>query len=100
DEIQILSLVGATRTFIRAPFLLEGAFWGLGGGLLAVVVLFVADRVLAPQLSAAVASVLGGLQISLFSPAIGAAVLGAGLVLGVLGSSLAVSRFLVDEEQT
>ncbi|MFP3948587.1 MAG: cell division protein FtsX, partial [Longimicrobiales bacterium] len=36
DEIEIMQLVGATRWFIRKPFLLEGALTGLMGGLLAV----------------------------------------------------------------
>ncbi|MDT8340560.1 MAG: ABC transporter permease [Longimicrobiales bacterium] len=36
DEIYIMRLVGARDGFIRRPFLLEGAFAGLLGGLLAV----------------------------------------------------------------
>jgi cell division transport system permease protein len=36
DEVETLKLLGATRWFIRAPFLLEGSLIGLGGGLLAV----------------------------------------------------------------
>jgi cell division transport system permease protein len=35
-EISIMRLVGATKGFIRGPFLLEGAFKGLLGGLLAI----------------------------------------------------------------
>lgn len=35
DEIYIMRLVGATRGFIRRPFLLEGAIAGLIGGLIA-----------------------------------------------------------------
>lgn len=35
DEIYIMRLVGATNSFIRRPFLLEGAIAGLLGGLLA-----------------------------------------------------------------
>ncbi len=36
DEIQIMRLVGATRGFIRRPFLLEGFLTGLVGGILAL----------------------------------------------------------------
>lgn len=98
DEIRILSLVGATRWFIRAPFLLEGAIWGLGGGVVAAGTLLLADLLLAPRISNAVAEVLGGLEVSFFSPLIGLSVAATGVVLGVLGSSLAVTRFLLDEE--
>ena len=36
-EIRIMQLVGATRSFIRFPFLLEGLFHGVMGGLVAAV---------------------------------------------------------------
>lgn len=39
-EIAIMRLVGATRGFIRGPFLLEGALKGLLGGILAVAMCF------------------------------------------------------------
>jgi cell division transport system permease protein len=35
DELEILALVGASRTFVRVPFLLEGTLQGLLGGLIA-----------------------------------------------------------------
>ena len=40
DEITIMRLVGASEGFIRTPLLLEGAFLGLGGSLLALLGLF------------------------------------------------------------
>jgi len=94
DEIEIQSLVGATAWFIRVPFIVEGALWGLAGGALAAGALFAADRWLAPQLSLAVADVLGGLDVRLFVPELGAVLLAAGVVLGAAGSGLAVRRFL------
>ena len=36
DELEVMSLVGATRFFIKAPFLIEGVLQGGGGSLLAV----------------------------------------------------------------
>lgn len=41
DEIQIMHLVGSTDKFIRLPFILEGFFYGLMGGLLAATVIIV-----------------------------------------------------------
>lgn len=39
DELEVLGLVGATRFFIKAPFLIEGVIQGAAGGLLAVIIL-------------------------------------------------------------
>jgi len=44
DEIHVMRLVGATNTFIRLPFLLEGAMAGLLGGLLAWLLTYVVYR--------------------------------------------------------
>lgn len=38
-EIEIMKLVGATNSFVRWPFLLEGIFLGIAGALLAVLLL-------------------------------------------------------------
>ena len=36
DELEVMALVGATRFFIKAPFLIEGVIQGAGGALIAV----------------------------------------------------------------
>lgn len=41
DEIQIMNLVGSTNSFIKTPFILEGAFYGLVGGFLAATLIIV-----------------------------------------------------------
>ena len=40
DELEVMALVGATRFFIKAPFLLEGLIQGSIGSVLSVVLLF------------------------------------------------------------
>lgn len=40
DELEVMSLVGATRFFIKAPFLIEGVMQGMAGSVLSVVLLF------------------------------------------------------------
>lgn len=40
DELEVMALVGATRFFIKAPFLLEGLIQGAAGSALSVVLLF------------------------------------------------------------
>src|SRR5437016_13125746 len=44
-EIAIMRLVGATDMFIRLPFLLDGLVKGVLGGLLALLLVWIAKRV-------------------------------------------------------
>lgn len=39
-EIEVSQLIGATKSFIRCPFLYAGALYGLGGGLIACLLLW------------------------------------------------------------
>ena len=39
DELEVLGLVGATRFFIKAPFLIEGILHGAAGAILAIIIL-------------------------------------------------------------
>lgn len=39
DELDVLGLVGATRFFIKAPFLIEGILHGAAGAILAIIIL-------------------------------------------------------------
>ena len=38
DEVVVVKLIGATDAFVRRPFLYTGIFYGLGGGLLASII--------------------------------------------------------------
>jgi len=92
NEIEILRLVGATNTFIRIPFLLEGIALGIFGSLLSLALLFL----LATLFPLYLGSSLGALQeiISLRHLSLSQCLylLGGGVSVGFLGSSL--SRFL------
>jgi len=103
DEIEILTLVGATPWTIRAPFILEGGFYGFIGAAIASVILSGVIAWLRPYLFTFLGSIptLSGLFTSLTSPAflISLAVFLAGnmllgFCLGALGSSIALRRFL------
>ncbi|HSP14199.1 MAG TPA: ABC transporter permease [Thermoanaerobaculia bacterium] len=90
EEIDIMRLVGATERIIRGPFLFEGIFQGLIGGVVAVGLLFVgfeaARRTLAPS-----QSLLWGFLFTTFLPwqKIAALVAG-GTLAGWMGSWLSV----------
>lgn len=103
DEIEILTLVGATPWTIRAPFILEGGFYGFIGAAIASVILSGVIAWLQPYLFTFLGSIptLSGLFTSLTSSAflIFLAVFLAGnmllgFCLGALGSSIALRRFL------
>ncbi|MBC7962786.1 MAG: ABC transporter permease [Steroidobacteraceae bacterium] len=40
DELDVMSLVGATRFFIKAPFLIEGLIQGMAGSIIAITLLY------------------------------------------------------------
>lgn len=83
-EIQIMRLVGATDGFIRAPFLIEGFIKGALGGVMALVLSWIAFRVVGRQV----------VQAEFFEP--GYIVIGvlAGALIGLLGSAVSVGRHL------
>jgi cell division transport system permease protein len=93
-EIEVMKLVGASDGFTRRPFLYSGIWYGLGGGLLALMLVAVASTVLArpvAQLAFLYGSTftLEGLKI-----AAGGAVLGLAVGLSWLGSWLAATRHI------
>ena len=94
DEIEILRLVGATRGYIRAPFILEGLFQGLLGAALALLLLFAGYRFLVWRLGLAPAGLLALGAGRFLEPLQVAGLLVAGAVLGGMGSLLSVRRFL------
>lgn len=83
-EIAIMRLVGATDGFIRLPFLIEGAIKGTFGGLLALVLTWIAVQVSGRWV----------LQVQFFEAPLALAGILAGAGIGLLGSALSVGRHL------
>lgn len=87
DEIEILTLVGASRSFVSAPFLLEGLIQGMLGAGLALVLLYGLFRLVLPGLEAGVELVIGYASPQFLSREAMLGLLGAGAGLGVVGSA-------------
>lgn len=93
DEIEVLRLVGATSTFIRTPFYLEGAFAGFFGTLTAlIIVAFIHSRLVAFVEEEHLLNV----QFDLLPAGMLAWFLVGGVALGLAGSALSVRRHLKD----
>lgn len=90
DELDILALVGASRTFVRVPFLLEGTVQGLLGGMIALAVVYGAYELLLPQVRFGLELVLGRAELRFFTPAESFWLVAAGAGLGLLGSMTAL----------
>jgi cell division transport system permease protein len=94
DEIEILMLVGATRTFVSVPFLLEGLLQGTGGGLLALALLGLGFLAFGGALQGAFAFVLGSAEPAFLGAGGCAALVAGGALLGLLGSAGALAQGL------
>ncbi len=94
DEIEVTKLVGGSDAFVRRPFLYCGFWYGLGGGLLAWLVVWVTVMLLAGPVQK-----IAGLYGSSFK-LVGLGLLGGlsllltGAALGWLGSFVAATRHL------
>jgi cell division transport system permease protein len=93
-EIEVMKLVGASDGFTRRPFLYTGVWYGLGGGLLALLLVAVASTALARPV--AQLAFLYGSAFSLQGLKIitGGGVLGLSVALSWIGSWLAATRHI------
>ncbi len=92
-EIEIMRLVGASNKQIRGPFLAEGAFYGLFSAFISMVlfypiVYFASDRINAFTSVNVFSYFLHGL------PQVGLLVIGLGVFLGIVSSSVAIRKYL------
>jgi cell division transport system permease protein len=98
DELIVLRLIGAPNSFIRRPFLWAGFWYGLTGGVLAVIATYLAALGVAGPVGRLVALYAGAMEVH--GPAFDAmlTLIGAGIGLGLGGAFLATSRHLLREE--
>jgi cell division transport system permease protein len=99
-EIEVMKLVGASDGFARRPFLYSGIWYGLGGGLLALILVAIAAAVLNKPVEG-LAKLYGSpfhLQGLRFTTGAGVLVLSVGLAW--LGSWLAATRHIRGIEPT
>lgn len=83
-EIAIMRLVGATDGFIRRPFLIDGLLKGVLGGLLALLMTWLANTLITETF----------VQTTFFDLRLASLGVAGGALIGVLGSAFSVSRQL------
>lgn len=88
DLIQDLHIIGATNTFVKVPFLIEGVLQGLIGSSVAFVVLSIALKI-----GNSLISQFASITIRM-DPAAASVMLVIGVLISFIGSFLSVSRFL------
>lgn len=86
--IQTMKLIGATRGFIKTPFLLEGILQGLIGGVIASGIIFLLFKYLEIYLTVQF-SELARVQLYYYG-----IIIGIGCALGLLGSMISVRKFI------
>ena len=88
--LRTMKLVGASRSMVRAPFLVEGALQGLTGGAVAAGIIYELHSIVEGLVSAELAQFiridsLFYLQVVLV-----------GMVLGLFGSTFSIRKFIGD----
>ena len=94
EEAEIMDLVGATRSYIRRPFLYTGALYGLLGALLASLMVWIAVLALQAPVSRLAQSYGTTFELSGPGPLAMLALVIGGIIAATLGSSLALGSHL------
>jgi len=92
-EIRIMQLVGATNSFIRLPFILEGAFHGVMGGAVSTILVLASYS----WVHAYVAQHLSFMELvysATFAVLFGLGAMVCGILFGVLGSVIGLHSYL------
>jgi cell division transport system permease protein len=94
-EISIMKLVGATNSFIRWPFFIEGALLGFIGSFIPIAILLVGywNLMNANQLDLSLL-LIKLLPFNEVAYTLGGLLLGIGMVIGIWGSMISVRKFL------
>ena len=90
DELDIMRLVGATRAYVKGPFVVEGMLQGGLGGLVAVALLWVSVRVFARDALAAT-DLMGQAALTL-PPELCVLLVAGGMAVGLVGSLVSLGR--------
>jgi len=93
-EVEVMRLVGATRWFIRWPFMIEGVVVGFAGGLVAILILWLGKITIVDPLSDTFSFLAAQNNSTLSFPALVAILFAAAVLVSAIGSGVTLRRFL------
>lgn len=95
DEIEIMKLIGAEKSFIRGPFIVEACLYGVFAAVVAIALMYAALLTAGPSVSSAGISIEPTIKFFSQYPAlIFIGELLAGILIGIVSSFLAIRRYL------
>ncbi len=93
EEVDIMKLVGASRAYIRGPFIVEGLLIGLVGAILAVL-LMTLGYILLQSFISSKSFLFGSLQLGFLPSRWVLVLIASGGLSGLLGSLISLNQFL------
>jgi cell division transport system permease protein len=93
-EVEVMRLVGATRWFIRWPFMIEGVVVGFVGGLVAILILWLGKLTVVDPLSDSFSFLAAQNDSTLSFPLLVAILFAAAVIVSTIGSGITLRRFL------
>ncbi len=93
-EVEVMRLVGATRWFIRWPFMIEGVIVGFIGGALAILILWLGKITIVDPLSKTFHFLEAQNNAAVNFPEMMIALFAAAVLVSTLGSGITLRRFL------
>ena len=91
DEIEIMRLVGASESFIKRPFYIEGVAMGTSGGLMGLLAVYIGYLVVSSSIVQTDTAQL--VQVRFFSWWICLGIIGASIFVGWLGCVLSLAQY-------
>ena len=93
EEIGVMKMVGATNSFIRAPFVIEGVILGVAASVFVFAAQWLVYNYLGAQLSDGL-PILTMVPFEMFRYKLALILLAAGVVLGMSGSIVTIKRYM------
>lgn len=95
DEIEIMKLIGAEKSFIRGPFIVEACLYGIFAAVVAITIMYLVLLSAGPSISSYGINIAPTIKFFSQYPAlIFVGELLAGILIGIVSSFLAIRRYL------